>query len=125
MDGKNRINSSAPTIHTDIDKPVNRITLPEKQLNKNSKPLEFYILDSGCWRPARHIPKNGFAQVKRNGKFVYLRRLVHTFYKGEIPPGYRLINTCPNRWCCNPRHLEIRKPSEISPVLGKIAMKKV
>jgi hypothetical protein len=108
-----------------IDLSVNLITIPEKQLNRNSKPIQFYVLESGCWKPAaRHIPANGFAQVKRNGKLVYLRRFVYEFYKGEILPGYRLINTCPNRWCCNPRHLEIRKPCEISPVLGRTAIKK-
>jgi HNH endonuclease len=97
-----------------------RVTLPEKDLHPNSKPVSFDVMENGCWRPTCHIPAHGLVQVRRNGKPVYVRRLVYEHFNGSIPDGHRLVNTCESRWCCNPEHLEAKLPVDISGVLGKV-----
>lgn len=107
-----------------IDLSANLITIPERQLNKNARPIQVEIDADGHWFYVGHNPKAHKPQVKRNGRFVYVHRIIYELYRGTIPDGFRLVTTCGNKFCVCPSHHEARRPMDISPVLGKVAMKK-
>lgn len=102
---------------------MNIITIPEKRLNRNAKPVRIEVEGNGCWRFLGYSPKSRKPQIMRNGKYLYVHRFLYEFYHGKIPPGYWLVNLCGNERCCNPAHYEARQPIDVSPVLGVAAKK--
>lgn len=97
-----------------------RITIPEKGLHFNAKPLEVEIDSNGCWHFCGFVPKHTKPQIRRDRKSIYVHRYIYELYNGEIPEGHRLTSTCGNDKCVCPSHYEARLPVEISPVLGRI-----
>lgn len=62
--------------------------------------------ETGCWVWVHKVNPDGYARVKRRGKYIQVHRLSYETYVGEIPPGLVLDHTCRNRRCINPAHLE-------------------
>jgi hypothetical protein len=68
--------------------------------------------DLGCWFWRGQEHRQGWAQVsmgKRVGS-VTAARVAYQAWVGPVPPGrqYRIIQTCGQRMCIRPDHLELR-----------------
>jgi hypothetical protein len=59
-----------------------------------------------CWR--------WLGRTDADGRGVHAGRpaheLAYALTSGPPPPGASLAHRCGNRWCVNPRHLELRSP---------------
>jgi hypothetical protein len=62
---------------------------------------------TGCWVWQASTDSNGAGSFKLDGHMVVAHRLAYELYAGEIPDGYIVRQTCGNRLCCNPKHLEL------------------
>ena len=51
------------------------------------------------------IRENGYVQVKRGGKMVYIHRWVYEQEYGPIPDGHDVHHQCETRHCHEPTHL--------------------
>jgi hypothetical protein len=60
---------------------------------------------SGCWEWQLYIRRNGYGQMKFEGKTVDAHRVSYRAHKGEIPDGMYVCHTCDVKRCCNPEHL--------------------
>jgi hypothetical protein len=60
----------------------------------------------GCWLWTGSTMKNGYGQLRRNGRTVLAHRYVYERYSGPIPDGLDLDHLCRVRNCVNPEHLE-------------------
>lgn len=75
-------------------------------------PVEYLILDSGCWEWQRYRNKGGYG-VKKIGKRVVLaHRYYYEKYTNLIPDGYEIDHICHNRACVNPEHLRLATRSQ-------------
>lgn len=60
-----------------------------------------------CWRwQGSHDPA-GYGQVSVRGKTVKVHRFAYEEFKGPVPVGVSVIQTCKVRDCYNPSHLEL------------------
>jgi hypothetical protein len=66
----------------------------------------FIVSIEGCHIWQGHLSKNGYAQLRRNGKMVYMHRYHYELVKGKIPGGLVIDHLCRNRSCVNPDHME-------------------
>ncbi len=49
---------------------------------------------------------NGYGKFRLNGKSVFVHRISHELFKGDIPDGLVIDHLCRNTLCVNPEHLE-------------------
>ena len=61
---------------------------------------------SGCWEWQRARNNFGYGHMFREGRHVYVHRVVFEILASPIPHGYVLDHLCRNPPCCNPAHLE-------------------
>ena len=72
--------------------------------------------DSGCWEWTGQLSNSGYGRLKirdRHGD-VCMQSALHVSYEAFIGPvvdGMLVIQTCNNRLCVNPEHLEVRDPA--------------
>lgn len=59
-----------------------------------------------CWRWLGSHTGVGRPQVNFEGRPWIVYRLIYTWERGEIPPGFTIDHLCLNGWCCNPDHME-------------------
>ena len=91
---------------TDVEHPVIK-----RNQYMGSAPLKERILtntkkESGCWVWKRSLFKNGYGQMRVNGKACYAHIIAYVQFIGAVPEGLELDHLCRNRSCCNPEHLE-------------------
>lgn len=70
--------------------------------------LEFYSMpttDCGCSLWLGCLNKNGYGQLRLNGRMVYAHRLSWENKNGPIPDGLFALHHCDNPACINPDHL--------------------
>lgn len=72
----------------------------------------FKFIDKGpedsCWNWTSNKSNNGYGQVhvqKSSGLSTVAHRVVWQLVCGDIPEGLKVLHSCDNRLCCNPKHL--------------------
>jgi hypothetical protein len=68
--------------------------------------LSWTINDNGCWIPNREPIATGFVRLTVNGKKKRVHHLSYEMFKGPLEENQRVIQTCGDRRCMNPEHLE-------------------
>lgn len=64
------------------------------------------VADSGCWEICGVRHKQGYGQIKVEGKTKFAHRLAYEAWVGPIPEGHIVRHKCDNPPCVNPGHLE-------------------
>ena len=67
----------------------------------------FKIDENGCHVWLGHLTKNGYSQLRRNGRMMYMHRYHYELKHGAIPEGLVIDHLCRNRACVNPEHMEV------------------
>lgn len=65
------------------------------------------LVDRGCWIWFGSKKENGYAQITRDGKHMYVHRAMYEFFREPIPTGLVVDHLCMNRACVNPMHMEL------------------
>ncbi len=71
------------------------------QFNESWTPEPF----SGCWLWFRAIGRDGYGNVRWNGKLNPAHRISWQINRGAIPPKSCVLHHCDTRTCVNPDHL--------------------
>jgi hypothetical protein len=64
-------------------------------------------LDTGCWNWQLFCDSKGYGRASVAADYgldIQAGRLAYTAFKGPIPEGRKLRQSCGNRPCCNPEH---------------------
>lgn len=72
--------------------------------------------DSACWNWTGQISNTGHGRIairigQRENRIVSAEFASYTAYVGTVPEGHLVRQTCGNRLCINPEHLELFDPS--------------
>ena len=59
-----------------------------------------------CWVWRGLLDTSGYGQIKVNGKFKQVHRVVFELLVGPVPLNLELDHLCRNKACVNPDHLE-------------------
>lgn len=62
--------------------------------------------ENGCWRWQGHVAPNGQGTF-RHPQTRWARRASYLIFRGPIPEGSRIWQTCPAADCVNPSHLTV------------------
>lgn len=82
--------------------------IPRAELSaqKQAVQLTKYTVNSnGCWIWTGSFFKDGYGQMKRNGKNLKAHRVFFEAHKGPIPEGLCVLHKCDTPACVNPEHL--------------------
>jgi len=71
------------------------------------RPICFTDKENGCRECTSHCCNSeGYTVIRRRGMLEYLHRRMYICTRRRLGPGEKVIHTCGNRRCCNPKHLE-------------------
>lgn len=68
------------------------------------------VVEGGCWGWRGCFTKEGYAQIgtaEWNRGSSPGHRVSWIIHNGPVPTGMQLDHLCRNRWCVNPKHLEV------------------
>lgn len=65
-----------------------------------------------CWTWTGVLNRNGYGRIRIGKRRIGAHRISYMLVFGRIPEGLVLDNTCRNRACVNPFHLEPVTPRE-------------
>ena len=68
----------------------------------------------GCWLWQGNLHESGHPRAWYGGKTVFAHRLAWRVFRGPIPRGRLLSQTCRNRRCINPDHLFLSTPRQVA-----------
>lgn len=63
--------------------------------------------DTGCWRWIAAIDRHGYGLIQIKNRVWRSHRAVYEAAVGPIAAGLCCDHLCRNRWCCNPKHIEL------------------
>jgi hypothetical protein len=74
-----------------------------------NKPIEYKILDNGCWICISHaeLSSGGHPCKVIAGKAIRIQNIIYEKYKTVIPTGMTAYNICGTPACINPEHLQL------------------
>ena len=89
------------------------MTAKQKRLFESAQLLD----DSGCWIWQGQISNSGYGRTNvrlENGsvKMLSAQAASYTAFFSDIPTGNLVKQSCGNRLCINPEHLELMKVEE-------------
>lgn len=83
------------------------IETPEEIFEKNVRREEG---EDGCWIWQGSLDVRGRPQFFTGNKRTYVHRMIYEKYYGDVGgPKNRVIQTCGNNRCCNPKHLLLKR----------------
>lgn len=65
-----------------------------------------FLTPDGCWLWKLSTNRDGYGQMKFDGRNLLAHRVAFEVFVGPIPDGLHLDHLCRVRSCCNPEHLE-------------------
>jgi hypothetical protein len=82
---------------------------PKQQSLRN---MTYLDNDSGCWLWKGQISNSGYGRVMelqddRRTKMVSAQSASYRAFVGPVPEGHLVKQSCGNRLCINPEHLEL------------------
>jgi hypothetical protein len=86
------------------------MTVKQKDLFDMTQPLD----DSGCWIWQGQISNSGYGRTMvrdtdNTVKMVSAQAASYQQFIADVPDGYLVKQSCGNRLCINPQHLELLK----------------
>ena len=86
------------------------MTVKQKSLFYITQPLD----DSGCWIWQGQISNSGYGRTMvrdtdNTVKMISAQSASYQQFIAEVPDGYLVKQSCGNRLCINPQHLELMK----------------
>ncbi len=67
----------------------------------------------GCWLWQGNVREDGYGRATIQGHTYFAHRLSHLLHFGPIPKGKKVMQTCGNRRCVNPKHLKRVSPRDV------------
>lgn len=65
------------------------------------------ITTTGCWEFFGLRNRQGYGQIRADGRNWGVHRLMYTLTNGPIPDGLFVLHSCDNPPCFNPDHLRV------------------
>ena len=86
------------------------MTVKQKSLFDMTQTLD----DSGCWIWQGQISNSGYGRMMERDthntvKMISAQSASYQQFIAEVPDGYLVKQSCGNRLCINPQHLELMK----------------
>jgi hypothetical protein len=86
--------------------PVVQIHVTRKQIDRFWRLVNRTDDPDGCWEYTGQRDKYGYGRIGIFYKEYFAHRIAYMASKGNIPEGMKILHTCDNPPCCNPRHLK-------------------
>ena len=67
-----------------------------------------------CWPWRGQVTDYGYGRMAVRGRLLMAHRLVYERAYGPLPAGAWVWHQCENPGCCNPGHLEVAAPGDLS-----------
>lgn len=79
--------------------------------NSIERMVELHVDASGeCWLWTGCLSSSGYGRTAIHGKPLAAPRVFYAHFRGYIPEKHVVVQTCRNRRCVNPAHLEAIPP---------------
>lgn len=76
--------------------------------------VQYCIMPNGCWKVLNMCSSHGHPIIVYKGITMPLRRFAYVKVTGQsLSARDTLIATCGNKWCINPKHMELKGRSDV------------
>ena len=71
-----------------------------------------------CWPWAGAVLPYGYGVISHNGKMLSAHRVAYKLKHGKLPMTKKVLRSCLNSLCCNPRHMFLGSLADAHRLLG-------